>query len=157
MNPFELKPCPKPPKRVKTRTRMKACNRKRKGSSFPRQRDAKYRRWIRTENDCLLWRKPITARVGLYDKYPVYAPAVLEHRCWGPIDPAHVGDSQARGAPDFGVIVPLCRAAHDFYDQHRSRWAKVTGYTEATMASEASGYGLRYVERGGVPASSGVV
>lgn len=74
-----------------------------------------------------------------------------EHRCWGPIDPAHVGKHRAQGAPDFGVTVPLCRAAHQFYDEHRDRWPKLTGYGQRKMASAAAGFALKYVERGGIP------
>jgi hypothetical protein len=77
------------------------------------------------------------------------------HRCWGGMTPAHVGKHQATGAADFGCIVPLCAAAHLFYDLHRKAWAKITGWTEKKMASAASGYALRYVERGGVWCTSG--
>jgi hypothetical protein len=142
---------------------MKTHNAKRKGSSFPKQRDAKYRKWVRTENDCMLRGDGLFPRVTLASLS--LADSVISrdrdtrvwwvHNCWGPIDPAHVGDSQARGAPDFGVIVPLCRAAHDYYDHHRSKWRKTTGYSEKQMASAASGYALAYVERGGVPVLSG--
>jgi hypothetical protein len=130
---------------------MKSVNRKRKGSAFPKQRDAAYRRWIRTENRCLLRGRQTLRRVTAYDMLEKWTtdPLAWFHCCWGPIDPAHVGETQAQGAPDFGVLVPLCRAAHGFYDEHRSDWALVTGYTEPMMASAASGYALKYTERGG--------
>lgn len=71
------------------------------------------------------------------------------HGCWGPIDPAHVGEKQSQGAYDVGRIVPLCRASHAFYDEHRSEWRRATGYTEASMENLAAGYALKFVERGG--------
>ena len=156
---------PKPRKRVrvsrktlKRRTRMEAVNRKRGGSSFPKQRDKKYRRWIRTENACLLRGDAlfpcVTRRqVTPFDKtwWPGKGGVPQwRHICFGPVDPAHVGKHQAQGAPDVGAIVPLCRAAHSFYDEHRSDWRYVTGYSEKQMASAASGYALKYVESGGV-------
>lgn len=95
------------------------------------------------------------APLGIHDK-KVRVPkwgygqsVAWRHICWGGMTPAHVGEHQARGAPDFGVLVPLCKASHQFYDEHRSKWQGVTGYSEKRMASEASGYALRYVERGG--------
>ncbi len=66
--------------------------------------------------------------------------------------PAHVGEHQAQGAPDFGALVPLCKAGHEFYDEHRTEWSRVTGYSEKKMALAASGYALKYVEEGGKPA-----
>lgn len=154
---YELKPCPKPPKRrgkspqrkPMKRTRMKACNRKRGGSSFPKRRDWKFRRWVWTENDCMLAGRFVRRRISLHDV--PHPEGGFIHFCWGEITPAHVGDTQARGAPDFGVLVPLCKAAHRSYDQRRWEWRSTTGYSEKKMASEASGYGLRYVERGGIP------
>ena len=147
-------PTGRPRTRLK-RTRMKQVNRKRGGSAFPKQRDAKYRKWIRTENLCMIAGRIVLERLGLHDKSVrvdnwTYAQTIAwRHVCWGDITPAHVGEHQARGAPDFGVIVPLCEAAHDFYDHHRSKWQGVTGWTEPSMASAASGYALKYVERGG--------
>jgi hypothetical protein len=134
------------------KTRMKSRNAKRKGSAFPKVRDAKYRRWIWTENECLLRAHPIRRRFSEHDMvWPNWNanPRDLIHVCWGAVTPAHVGEHQARGAPDFGVLVPLCEAAHRFYDTRRWDWRKATGYTERQMASEASGYALKYQERGG--------
>lgn len=71
------------------------------------------------------------------------------HYCWGANTPAHVGKHQAKGAPDFGALVPLCKEAHRRYDERRWEWKRATGFTEKQMASEASGYALFYVERGG--------
>jgi len=73
----------------------------------------------------------------------------FKHVCWGANTPAHVGKHQATGAPDFGRCVPLCQAAHQFYDEHRHAWSRFTGYTEVRMESAAAGYALKYVERGG--------
>ncbi len=148
-----IHPVPKPRRRASrapkglTRSRMKPYNAKRKGSAFPKQRDAKYRRWIRTENECLVRGCSIRVQFSDHDRpFPVYG---YEHRCWGSMTPAHVGKHQAKGAPDFGAIVPLCKAAHQFYDERREDWERVTRYSEKDMASAASGYALKYVERGG--------
>lgn len=86
-------------------------------------------------------------RLTIYDQWTRRG---FRHVCWGPIDPAHVGDHQATGAPDVGVCVPLCRAAHAFYDEHREEWPQVTALSEKRMANEAGGYALAFVERGGV-------
>jgi len=153
-----LRPVPKPKPKVRgkrgaptgrPRTRLKRINKKRGGSAFPKMRDPQYRKWIRTENECLLRGREIRVAFSEHDlQLPIYH---YEHRCWGAITPAHVGKHQAQGAPDFGVIVPLCQAAHLFYDEHRDKWPRVTRYDEKAMASAASGYALKYVERGGEP------
>lgn len=148
---------PKPPKSVKgersrlrTRKRMKSCGKKK--SAFPKQRDKQYTTWLTLDNRCLLaghfLRRPITLKDTTA---PGYA-GRFWHVCWGPLDPAHVDEHRAQGAPDFAVTVPLCRAAHSFYDEHRDQWRLVTGYSKAKMASAASGYALKYVELGGTPA-----
>lgn len=49
-----------------------------------------------------------------------------------------------------GVCVPLCRAAHRFYDEHRDEWEYVTDLPERRLGSEAAGYALKFVERGGI-------
>ena len=166
---FELKACPKPPRRKPkarkglTRVAMRcgAASKRRKGSSFPKQRDAKYTTWLVTEHDCMLAGRFTKTRLtlndlcaageqdGLYRRVSLYA-----HRCWRPEDrlprePAHVGKHRSKGAADLGCTVPLCPGAHDFYDYRRSEWAHATGYTEPQMASAASGYALRWVDRGG--------
>ena len=155
---------PKPVKSKKVRrvslprtARMKSVNRKRGGSSFPKQRDRVYRHWIWTENPCMLAGKPTLEPMSTHDKphkswwvQGAWMDTYL-HVCWGAMTPAHVGEHQAQGAPDFGVLVPLCKAAHQFYDEHREQWAKATGFTEAKMALRASGYALKYVERRGIP------
>lgn len=71
------------------------------------------------------------------------------HRCWGDMTPAHVGKHRAQGAADFACVVPLCQAAHQYYDEHRDEWERVTRLTEAQMAHAAAGYALKYVEQGG--------
>lgn len=142
-------PCPKPPKVVKAKKRMKRYNSKRKGSAFPKVRNKAYRDWVRLENACLLSDRGGTpGRVSLYD-YELANRSGFIHNCWGHVTPAHVGKHQARGAPDFGCIVPLCEIAHQFYDEHRSEWKRATGLSEREMASRASGYALKYAERGG--------
>jgi hypothetical protein len=165
-----MHPVPKPKARVsqpqkglQRRVRIKCRNAKRKGSSFPKQRDPVYRRWIWTENPCMLAERLLRGPVSLlhdapYEHMNHNAARVYRgwwHNCWGGNTPAHVGKHQAKGAPDFGVLVPLCRVAHQFYDEHRKEWAKATGFTEKKMASAASGYALKYVELGGVPVLSG--
>ena len=148
-------PVPKPrnvrkakPKGLR-RSRIRARNPKRKGSAFPKQRDPAYRAWVRGLG-CLLWDKLLQRAISLHDTPFTLGWRGFVHRCWGPIDPAHVGPHQANGAPDLGACVPLCRAAHDYYDQHRSAFAKVTGWSEKLLANHAAGLALRYVERGGV-------
>jgi len=141
------------------RTRMKQRNAKRQGSALPKVRDAKYRYWIRTENASTLrgvegFPCVTRRRITPFDKKWWDGKGGVprwRHTCFGPVDPAHIGKHQAQGAPDLGVIVPLCRAAHHFYDEHRSEWFRVTGYSDAKMASAASGYALKYVESGGTP------
>lgn len=132
---------------------MKQRNAKRKGSSFPKRRDPVYRRWVWTENPCMLLDATIRVPFSTHDlALPAWG---YVHRCWGANTPAHVGDHQAQGAPDFGVLVPLCQAAHDYYDHHRDEWERVTRYSEKKMALAASGYALKYVEQGGVPLRAG--
>ena len=80
---------PAPTKRIARHTRLR--NRGKRGSSFPKRRDRKYTEWVKTL-PCLLF---------------------LLHDCWGPIDPAHVFKTRAKGAYDRGEVVPLCRKAHD--------------------------------------------
>lgn len=127
------------------RSRMRAYNSRRKGSAFPKVRNKPYCRWI-CENACLLAGRLTTVRFTANDLSNAGA---FFHVCWGPIDPAHVGEHRSQGAPDFGMVVPLCRAAHQFYDEQRPMWLEATGYTNRRMASAASGYALKYSERGG--------
>jgi hypothetical protein len=154
-------PKPKAKRRAKARglsrkTRIRPRNPKRKGSAFPEMRDAKFRRWVWTENLCLLAGHHLPGRVSHHDRKWVLSTfghgMIYMHVCWGGVTPAHVGKHQATGAPDFGVLVPLCKAAHQSYDEHRDVWPRATGYTEKKMALAASGYALQYVESGGVPA-----
>lgn len=125
-------------------------------------RDIEYTTWLTTENNCMLRMRAIGGRFSLNDVMVTASDSSGKtwgewmHLCWSspdrpPIDPAHVGKHRSKGAPDFGHTVPLCHAAHAFYDAHRSEWKRVTGWTEAYMASAASGYALKYVESGGAP------
>lgn len=145
-----LFPAPKPePRPPKARKPMNARNAKRDGSMYPKRRDRRYRRWVWQENPCLLEGKVTRGRLTDHDVPSSVHPACFQHRCWGVITPAHVGEHAAQGAPDVGVLVPLCQAAHDFYDHRRTEWAKVTGLDERKMAHLAEGYTVKYVERGG--------
>jgi hypothetical protein len=165
---FELKACPKPTSRPKVRgfqegrkplqrnrkplkrvkMRCGAGSKRRKKSSFPKQRDAKFCRFVVEETDCVGAGRLFTRQVSGYDLRGARA---FLHVCWGPHDPAHVGKHRAQGAPDFGRVVNMCRALHDFYDQHRSVFAKVTGLTERKLENQAEWNALRWVERGGTP------
>jgi len=142
-------PTGRPRTRLKTRTRMKPVNRKRGGSAFPKQRDREYRRWVWTENPCMLRGRVIAYSICSHDVSQGLAWRGFKHMCWGANTPAHVGKHQAKGAPDFGVLVPLCQAAHQFYDEHRYSWYGVTGWTADAMAGAAEDYGREYLERGG--------
>ena len=157
-----MPPWPKPPKRApkarkgltRTRFRNGAASQKRGRASFPKVKNRAFRRWI-ASLPCLLAGRVIRRRFSEYDRLIAggltggLAGGLFEHRCWGDMTPAHVGEHQARGAPDVGRCVPLCKIAHQEYDEHRSRWYQVTGFTEKRMANEAGGYALRYAETGG--------
>lgn len=143
-----MTPAPKPAKsEPKARRRLRPRNARRKGSSFPAQRDDAYRAWIRTENACLLRGSVTQKRLSLHDLDWYDG---VRHICWGAITPAHIGKHQATGAPDFGRCVPLCKAAHQFYDEHRHAWARYTWYTAVRMENAAADYALKYVQQGGV-------
>jgi hypothetical protein len=58
------------------------------------------------------------------------------HRCWGPIDPAHIGKHRASGADD-SLVLPMCRASHTYYDEHRQKFYWVTGFTAADLEKAA--------------------
>src|SRR5207302_4658758 len=103
--------------------------------AFRQRRDPRYTRWIRTQ-PCVLKGRDTTRRLSVRDAenlrregwfrgepfYLLTGSAYWHHACWGPIDPAHVGEHRAQGAPDAGAVVPMCRAAHREYDEHRDRW-----------------------------------
>lgn len=116
------------------------------GSAFPKRRNPEYRRFIRAQQ-CILEGRYTKIRLTVYDKWTRRG---FWHVCWGPIDPAHVGQHQARGAYDVGVCAPMCRAVHQFYDEHRDEWEYVTELSEKRLENEAGGFALKYVERGGV-------
>jgi hypothetical protein len=108
-------------------TRLKA---RKGGSLFPEQRDDTYRRAVRG-CPCLLVGHLLAARISPNDQ-PAWRAWV--HVCWGPIDPAHIGPHQAVGVPDRQHILPLCRAAHQFYDEHRISFYRATGYSHHQLA-----------------------
>ena len=87
--------------------------------------------------------------VTINDRPPLGLLGTYLHVCFGANTPAHVGEHQAQGAPDFGVLVPLCEGAHGYYDERRSEWTHATGFGPKKMASAASGYALKYMEQGG--------
>lgn len=156
-------PYPKPSKVVRERRPMKRTqglkNRKpmrrvgKKGAAFPKVKNREFRTWLRTEHDCEIRGRFLLAPLSFMDVPAARGPwdpkVKFLHRCWLPIDPAHVGLKQSQGAPDVGHCVPLCRAAHRFYDNHRADWEAATGLSEAEMERRAGGYGLKWVERGG--------
>jgi len=118
---------------------MKSVNRKRKGSAFPKQRDAAYRRWVRTTIPCVaLSTWTLSAPISPNDA-PVWTEegGGLYHRCWGPPEAAHIGKHQATGAPDRGAVVTMCRAAHRYYDEHRAKFYRVTKFTPEFLEREA--------------------
>jgi len=144
----EFSPVPKPEKKVKPKKGLKRTPMK-KGkpgaSRFPKMRNPAYRAFIRA-HDCAIMGRIVGARMSMRD---LRCSGLFQHRCWGPTDPAHVGQHRANGAPDVGAIVPLCRAAHSFYDEHRAAWGKATGLSESKMANLAAGLALKYHEQGG--------
>jgi len=153
---FELRAVPKPKRRRKSvkrtrtplrKTRMRTRNAKRKGSAFPEMRDTAHCAWVVTETRCVGSGRRFKRAISPHDKDLLFGE--WRHGCWGPNDPAHVGKHRAQGAADLGHVVKMCRALHDFYDQHRSQFTKATGITERELESIAAGNGLRYQERGG--------
>jgi len=165
VSPYELKACPKPKRArgkgrgrhpslkrsrpLKNRTPMKQRNAKRKGSAFPKVRDSAHCVWVVDYTDCVGAGRLFTRPVSLNDIGQYGGDCV--HICWGAHDPAHVGKHRSKGAPDLGHVVNMCRALHDFYDQHRNAFAKVTGITERELELIAAGNALKYVESRGVP------
>lgn len=101
-------PAPKPsggkraPKELK-RTRMKARNAKRKGSSFPKRRNYKFQAWVRENAPCIL----VRAR-----RWCGVEPLDPRHVCNSPVRCCHVVN-QARGGYDLGNIYGGCDAAHE--------------------------------------------
>lgn len=124
---------------------------KKQARRFAKRRHPEYRAFVRSQ-PCILTHRFTTRQLCPYDiqwESQGKLVACWSHVCWGPIDPAHVGDKQSQGAYDVGRVVPLCRAGHRFYDEHRSQWRNATEYSEADMESAAAGYALKFVERGG--------
>src|SRR5437868_6973137 len=135
----------KPGKRLARGKRLRAHG---GGAQFPKRRNREYRAFVRAE-PCLLMARLTATQLCPYDRPAPLFRGWWIHVCWGPIDPAHVGEHHARGAPDVGVLVPLCRGAHRFYDEHRSACYDVTGISQDAMAGVASGLALTWAERGG--------
>ena len=121
---------------------MKKVNKKRGGHSFPKGVDEPYRRWIR-QQACILSGNVVLGMISPDDQHIGFSLA-FHHVCWGPVDPAHVGQHQATGAPDMGRLLPLCRAAHQFYDEHRLSFYRVTGIPPQTLAWEAARFAAEY-------------
>lgn len=128
-----------------------------RGGAFWKRKNRAFRRWLVTEKPCLLAGKYTMAQLCPDDQPEPwlelgrvnYNKLRWRHVCWHPLDPAHVGEPQARGASDVGACVVLCRPAHRLYDTNRPRFHRVTGISERVMEREAGGYGLAWVERGG--------
>lgn len=152
--------CPKPrAKRKRARKpmqhgRLKAQGKRTQksgGALFWKVKQPTFRKWLREENKCLLAAQFTTQRVTLNDLDVAEGRWRFLHQCWGVITPAHIGKHQANGAPDLGHCIPLCEAAHTYYDEHRGAWAAVTGYTEAKMQRKAEHYGTAYMAHQGTP------
>ena len=130
-------------KPLKRRVKLRA---RKVPKAFAKHRDYTYRRHI-TQMPCVLAGCVLGRAISLNDVSLGLAWRGFEHRCWGPIDPAHVGQHQATGADDLGVLLPLCRAAHRFYDERRLSFYRVTGYTAQQMAEDAARLGTEYAAR----------
>jgi len=97
---------------------MKSVNRKRGGSAFPKQRDAKFCAWVVTTTPCVGRGLLFPRRVSLNDRGD-WLTGKFWHICWGELTPMHVGKHRATGAPDVGHVVSGCEALHTYYDRHR--------------------------------------
>lgn len=137
-------PVPKPTRSHKPKTRMKQRNAKRQGSSFPGMRDPQFCRFVVEETPCVGLHRMFRRRISPND-WPTGTWFV--HACWGEHDSAHVGKHRSKGAPDLRHVVNMCRALHDFYDQHRSKFAHAANLTERQLEFVAAGNALKYVER----------
>lgn len=135
-----MKPRTKPLKKTGMRRGRSQRSATSGGALFPKVKDAAFRRWLRTTHDCLIADAVMGRAVSPNDRALGLAVFGFVHSCWGAMTPAHVGKHQAQGAPDVGACVPLCQAAHRYYDEHRQSWAKVTGYTEERMQAAADEY-----------------
>lgn len=127
-------PAPKPTRRKRSR---------KKGSAFPKVRDTGLTSWVVTQ-DCVLAGCWTTRRLSENDIDSAVAPSFLLrviggfwHRCWGDKTPMHVGQHRAKGAPDRNRVVCACQAAHQEYDEHRSRWYRGTRLTEKRLQERA--------------------
>jgi hypothetical protein len=106
---------------------------KARGSLFPEQRDEAYRRAVRG-CPCILVGRVVAGQFSPNDRPVGLGWQGWVHGCWGPVDPAHIGPHQAVGAPDRQHILPLCRAAHQFYDEHRMSFYRATGFSHHQLA-----------------------
>lgn len=142
----ELRPCPKPaPSRKRAPKRLQ----NRGGSRFEGQRDRSYTRWLRTENRCFLLGRFLTRSLSPRD---MLIGQGFMHFCWGRREAAHVNQTRAQGAPDFGETIPACKAVHSWLDSHtREDFYRATGVRQSELTSLAAGFALRFVERGGTP------
>lgn len=125
---------------------MRQFNAKREGAAFPHKREPELRRFVKS-HDCLLEGKVTHRQITPFDE-PVGRR--FRHICWGPVDPAHVGEHDAQGVGDVNTLVPLCRAAHGFYDTQRSWWESATEIPEAQLRWVAAALVVKFIERGGV-------
>jgi hypothetical protein len=151
MDGVMLHPCPKPvfkkraPKGWQRGGRLRQSS---NGSAFPKRRNREYRAFVRG-HACLLRGRPLARAVSPNDYYAGLAWRGVTHVCWGPIEAAHVGKHQATGAPDVGACIPLCRAAHRYYDEHRLSFHRITGRSPRDLEGIAAGLALKFAERGG--------
>ena len=144
----KLSPAPKPKPRAQKKR-------------FHARRDRAYTRWVR-QQPCVLKGRDTTRRLSMRDAenlqrdgwlrgephYLLTGSAYWHHVCWGPIDPAHVGEHRAQGAPDAGAVVPLCRAAHQAYDEHRAHWDHLVS-PSVDLVDEAARLYQQYLAEGG--------
>jgi hypothetical protein len=101
--------------------------------AFQHRRDYAYRQKV-AAMPCFLRGRTIAISISPNDRPLGLAWRGFEHRCWGRVDPAHIGKHRATGADDWGAILPFCRAAHQYYDEHRLSFYRVTGYTPIFLA-----------------------
>jgi hypothetical protein len=127
-------------------TRLKAVNRKRGGSSFPKRRVPEYCDWVRAQ-PCLLSRwtdwNPLIENWpggGGYD--------ATSHGCIGPVQVCHV-KSRGAGGDDRRNVIALCAMAHD--EQHRIGIPAFEKRWGVNLKAEAERLDHEYVRSGGGP------
>jgi len=123
-----------------------------------KRKNVAFRRWLVTLG-CDLMGATIGRALTANDVPLGLAWRGFEHRCWGPIDPAHIGEHQSRGASDVGYCLPMCRAMHEYYDEHRSSFYQITGRSPKQLMREAARWGVywetHYAEELGFSGGSG--